>query len=221
MKAFPIIRNEKDIENAIMDFGFLPFFRSAIPGFSIEEMAKKSVWFPPKGEGVWEWKAPVIRNTNAAYGKFFNSRPCFVSQSLFMLLAAYRRDGYDFEGLENDGLITQNERKLYHILKESGSEESTYLRYRAGMSKSTFDSSNTRLQMRTFMMIAGFDYRITKDGKPYGWGIARYALPESIYPDLEKNIDAVPPEEAGILLMKHMKSIFPETEEMLLKHLID
>ena len=54
---FNRIKTEKDIEKAVEEYGFLPFFRSVIPGLSLEEMADSSVWFPEKGEGVWEWKA--------------------------------------------------------------------------------------------------------------------------------------------------------------------
>ena len=208
------------MEEIVEKYGFLPFFRSAIPGFSVEEMAESSVWFPPEGEGVWEWKEPVIEATGCAYGKFFLSRPSFVSRKLFPLLSAYRRDGYDFEGLVNDGLATHSERVIYSILEETGSETSTFLRYKANMSKSAFDSSNTRLQMRTFMMISGFDYRLTKDGRPYGWGIARYALPENIYPDLETTLDSLRPEEAHEMLMKHLSHTFPETDSSALRRLI-
>ena len=215
------IRKKEDIISIVEEFGFLPFFRSAIPGFSVEELADSSVWFPPKDEGVWEWKGPVIEATEAAYGKFFLSRPGFVSKELFPVLSAYRRDGYDFEGMINDGLVTQGERQIYSILGETGNEISTFLRYKARMSKSTFDSSNTRLQMKTFMMISGFEYKMTKSGKPFGWGIARYALPETIYPDFEEKIDSMKPEEARKKLLDHLKSRFPETEDRILLKLVN
>ena len=220
MSALSVIRKEKDIEEIVEEYGLLPFFRSAIPGFSIEEMAASSVWFPPKGEGVWDWKNPVIQNTGAAYGKFFLSRPGFVSASLFPLLAAYRRDGYDFEGMINDGLVTHTERILYSILEETGSETSTFLRYKANLSKSAFDSSNSRLQMRTFIMISGFDYNLTKEGKPYGWGIARYALPESVYENFEENLDSHTPEDARDILYSHLRKKFPGTEASAINRLL-
>ena len=211
--SFPAIRCEKDIEDIVQEYGFLPFFTSAIPGFSIEEMADRKVWFPPQGEGVWEWKDPVIRGTGAAYGKFFLSRPGFASREFFMKLSAYRRDGYDFEGMVNDGLVTKNERTIYAILEEAGTASSAFLRQKAGMSKSVFDSAVTRLQMRTFMMISGFEHNLTKDGRPYGWGIARYALPETIYEGLEETLDAIEIAEAKAQLMIHLRRHFPEADE--------
>ena len=220
MRKLPVIRTEKDIEGIVEEFGFLPFFRSAIPGFSIEEMADQSVCFPKEGEGVWDWKDPVIRNTGASYGKFFMSHPGFVSKDLFPVLAAYRRDDYDFEGMVNDGLVTHTERILYSILEETGSETSTFLRYKANLSKSAFDTSNSRLQMRTFIIISGFEYNLTKAGKPYGWGIARYALPEHIYPGFEESLNSCRPNEARKILFSTLRSKFPETEAFSLNRLI-
>lgn len=211
--SFPAIRCEKDMEDIVQEYGFLPFFTSAIPGFSIEEMADRKVWFPPQGEGVWEWKDPVIRGTGAAYGRFILSRPGFASPEFFGMLASYRRDGYDFEGLVNDGLMTKNERTIYAMLEETGTASSTFLRHRAGMSKSAFDSAVTRLQMRTFMMISGFEHNLTKDGRPYGWGIARYALPEAIYESFEETVDAIEPAEAKALLLIYLRRHFPEADK--------
>ena len=220
MSRLPVIRNSNDMKEIVEEYGFLPFFSSAIPGFSVEEMALSSLWFPPKGEGVWEWKSDVIHSTGCAYGKFILSRPAFISKDLFITLAAYRRDGYDFEGMVNDGLVTHSERILYSILEETGSETSTFLRLKARMSKSAFDSSNTRLQMHTFMMISDFEYKLTKEGKPYGWGIARYALPEEIYPNFEEKTDVYKPEEARKLLLQHLRNKFPEADETALLRVI-
>ena len=209
MKAFPVIKRPEDIENTVLEFGFLPFFRSVIPGFSVEEMADSSVWFPPEGEGVWDWKNTVIKDIGAAYGKFFLSRPGFVSKELFPVLSAYRRDGYDFEGMVNDGLVTRNERTIHAILEEAGTSSSVFLRQRAGMSKSVFDSTITRLQMRTFMMVSGFEYNLTKEGRPYGWGIARYALPETIYEGLDETLNALEPADAKDRLLADLRRHFP------------
>ena len=213
MSRLPVIRNSNDMKEIVEEYGFLPFFSSAIPGFSVEEMALSSVWFPPKGEGVWEWKSDVIHSTGCAYGKFILSRPAFISKDLFITLAAYRRDGYDFEGMVNDGMVTKNERTIYSILEEAGTASSAFLRQRAGMSKSVFDSTITRLQMRTFMMVSGFGYNLTKEGRPYGWGIARYALPETIYEGLDETLNALEPADAKDRLLADLRRHFPDADD--------
>ena len=197
----------------VRKYGFLPFFSSAIPGFSVEEMAAPEVWFPPKGEGVWEWKDDVIAATGGTYGRFFHSRPAFISKDFFTLLAAYRRDGYDYEGFSNDGHATHSERVVYEKLSESESEISSYLRLKTKLSRSTFDKAVAGLQMQTFALIAGFDYKLTKDGRNYGWGVARYALAESFFgPSLESEIDRWTPEEAYETLIDHILTRFSDCD---------
>ena len=208
------IRSGDDMVRIVEEYGFLPFFSSVIPGFSVEEMADPSVWFPPEGEGVWDWKNDVIERTGGTYGRFFHSRPAFASRKFFTLLAAYRRDGYDFEGFSNDGHATRSERTLHSILEETGSEISTYLRLKAKMSKTTLDKAVSGLQMKTFIVIEGFDYRKTRDGRNYGWGIARYALTEHVFGEsFEDEIDQYSPAEAYRLLKEHILSKFPECME--------
>ena len=55
------IDSQKDLENAVQRLGILPYFRSGIPGFSIEEHVNPRIWFSEE-EGTWEWKGPVIQN---------------------------------------------------------------------------------------------------------------------------------------------------------------
>ena len=90
------IRTKEDLERAVEEFGILPYFANAIPGFSIEEHCSADIWFTDL-EGPWEWKGPVIRETGCAYGKFFGQKAAYISRKLFPDFANFRRDGYDFD----------------------------------------------------------------------------------------------------------------------------
>ena len=117
-----MIRTKQDLCQAVMQFGFLPFFRSVIYGLSLEDMADRSIWFPPDGMGAWDWKEDVIKATGGAYGSFFAACPGFVSRDMIFPLLSYRRNGYDFEGFANDGHAKKNERRIYGILEETGED---------------------------------------------------------------------------------------------------
>ena len=161
------IRGKEDMAEIVRKYGFLPFFSSAIPGFSVEEMAAPEVWFPPKGEGVWEWKDDVIAATGGTYGRFFHSRPAFISKDFFTLLAAYRRDGYDYEGFSNDGHATHSERVVYEKLSESESEISSYLR----QTISTYDTQENFYHAFLAGLLSGAGYvvrsnRESGEGRP-------------------------------------------------------
>ncbi len=209
-----MIRTKEDLCNAVVRFGFLPFFRSVIYGLSLEDMADSSIWFPPDGMGAWDWKEDIIKATGGAYGSFFSGCPGFVSRDMIFPLLSYRRNGYDFEGFSNDGHAKKNERRIYGILEETGEENSTFLKAKSGMSESSFSEAMKGLQMNGFVIVSGFDYRIAKDGRKYGWGITRYALPEAVFGDnTESMIDSYSPESAFSAMKEHLEKLFPEEPE--------
>ena len=88
------LKSMSEVAEAVQELGFLPFFRNAIPGFSIEERTPLSLWFTDE-PGPWDWKGLIIRQGNCAYGKFFRGKAVFVSLDWFPELINYRRDGYD------------------------------------------------------------------------------------------------------------------------------
>jgi len=68
------LNNPEILEELILQVGFLPFFRNEISGFSVEEHTPRKLWFSNHEDGPWEWKGPVIRNGNCAYGKFLTGK---------------------------------------------------------------------------------------------------------------------------------------------------
>ena len=58
-----IIEHQAQIEYLIKDWGFLPFFKNGIEGFSIEEMTPPELLFGDEfNNGPWGWKGPIIAN---------------------------------------------------------------------------------------------------------------------------------------------------------------
>ena len=91
------VRTRQDLIDAVQEYGIVPYFSTSIPGFSLEEHCPPAVLFSDTGEDTWAWKGPVIRATGCAYGKFFEKKSAYVSREVFLDLANYRRDGYDFD----------------------------------------------------------------------------------------------------------------------------
>ena len=75
------IRSEADLIKAINKYGFLPFFRNSIEGFSIEEHIAPEHWYYSDSSqwDAWDWKGPVIQKTGCAYGKFFEHKAVYIS----------------------------------------------------------------------------------------------------------------------------------------------
>ena len=71
--------------------------------------------------------------------------------------------------------------------------------------------------MEARLVIAHFEYAIDRHGNPYGWGIARYTAPETLYGPLPA--DGSPAESFG-RLRDHFRRLFPDVVESKLLKLI-
>ncbi len=217
------IRSKKDLIDAVEKFGFLPYFRNSVEGFSIEEHIQPKYWFGGV-EGAWEWKGPVIRETGCAYGKFFENKAVYVSREWFADFANYRRDGYDFDARYEDGLARRTDKFLYDLLSENAPVISKRLKqlgdYRKGGNKG-FDTSMTRLQQQCYAVISDFVYLTDKHGEPYGWGVAEYSTPELFLgKDFTDNVYKREPQQSYERVFEHLKKILPHASEEEIKKLL-
>lgn len=222
--ALPIVEDQEELAALINEIGFLPFFQSPVPGFSLKDCVPPELWFPEEGEGVWEWKGPVIRRSGGAYGKFFKGKAAFISREWFPDFANYRRDGYDFDAAYDDGLASFKEKKIYDTLAEAGDLLSKELRRRSafvGQAKTGYDATLTRLQMRGYITTTDFEYAVDSKGSPYGWGIARYATPESHFgEDFTGRVYSRTPEESAQRILDHLEKLLPQATPAQLRALL-
>ena len=226
------LESSTDVEERCLELGFLPFFRCGIPGFSIEEMIAREYWFTDE-EGAWEWKGPIIREGHCAYGKFFNRKAGFVSRAWLPDWINYRRSR---PLVPNEDTAALDDVVMQVILAE-GSATIQELRRLLGFArgrkrrttpapgseeypeeeKIALDPILTRLQMEARLVIADFEYAVDRRGNPYGWGMARYAAPETLYGPLSA---VGTPAESFERLRDHFRRMFPEEPESRLRKLI-
>lgn len=220
------IRSETDLIKAINKYGFLPFFRNSIKGFSIEEHIAPEHWYySDSGQwDAWEWKSPVIQKTGCAYGKFFEHKAVYISKEWFPDFANYRRDRYDFDARYDEGLAKHTDKVFYDLLDNNAPIISKELKklgdYRKGGNKG-FDTSITKLQEQCYIITSNFVYMTDKNGQPYGWGVAEYSTPEKYMGD--KFTDKVyqrEPEESYKLILEHLKKILPQASEEQIKKIL-
>ncbi|MBQ9630074.1 MAG: hypothetical protein IJR49_00600 [Treponema sp.] len=210
------IKSKGDVEKLIDEIGFLPFFKSEIPGFSIEEHIAPRFWF--SGEiGAWEWKGEIIRD-GYIYGKIFGKKSGFATVKWYKQLANWRRNGYDFDSRNDDGLVPFQDLHLYNSLVSFNRILSKGLKSVAGFDKAGgrkgFDTIITRLQMQCYVCIADFPYLTDKHGNEYGWGITEYSTPEYLYGKaFSKNLYKIEPEESREKIFLHLSKIFPNASE--------
>lgn len=219
---FDGLRSPEDVVRLTEELGFLPFFANEIPGFSIEENCPRELWFSEEADGPWEWKGPAARSGRCVYGKFFGGRAGFVSREWFPDLANLRRDGYDFDARYDDGLAPRKDKDVFDVLTARGAMLSKELKaacnYRKGGNKG-FDTVITRLQMQTYVVIQDFVYMQDKLGRTYGWGVAKYAVPEVMFGyDEVTAAYSRPPEGSRRRMLDHLCRVLPHgSEEALLR----
>lgn len=222
--ALPIVEDQEELAALINEIGFLPFFQSPVPGFSLKDCVPPELWFPEEGDGVWEWKGPVIRRSGGAYGKFFKGKAAFISREWYPDFANYRRDGYDFDAAYDDGLASFKEKRVYDALAAEGNMLSKELRRRSafvGQTKGGYDTTLTRLQMRGYITTTDFEYAVDSKGNPYGWGIARYATPESHFgEEFTETVYSRTSEQSARRILEHLENLLPQATPAQLKALL-
>lgn len=186
------IGSKNQLEKAALHFGVLPFFANRIPGFSVEELTLPGMLFGGNEDyGCWEWKGPVIQEQTTAYGKFFNRKAGFVSLDLLPAFLNYRRKAYPvIPGTTDDMLLeiirnyeglssTELKALVYGNSASNRKPEDPVDIFSPVKSKrKSLESPLQRLQMGGQILIANFEYKYTRKGDRYGWGVAVYSTPE-------------------------------------------
>ena len=210
----PKITSAKELEALVQQMGFLPFFPCSIPNFSIEEFTPSRYWFVEGVDGPWEWRMEVARRGVVAYGKLFSRKAGLVSREWYPDLANYRRNGYDFDARYEEGLTSHREKQIMDVLLREGPTLSRDLKKLAGFGGDGlkgFDSVITSLQMQTYITVHSFEYARDKYGKPYGWGITRYAVTEDVLgADVTQGAYHLAPEESRARIIHHLGQLCPE-----------
>ncbi len=213
------VRDIEGLAALVEEAGILPFFRCAIPGWSLEEHIDPGVWFTGV-DGPWEWKGRLAKAKRNLYGKLIAGKNAWVSLELYADLCNLRRDGYDFEGRCEDGLVPWRDQQLMRYMEAHAPLVSKAVRRNCGVTKG-FDTSLTRLQMQTFICNQDFVYDFDRHGNTYGWGNALLTTPEKwLGEDYLARVGDRSPEASLDRLMAHMRGVLPWADEHTLRKLL-
>ena len=213
------IKAVAQLENYIEQVGFLPLFRSEIPGLSVEEHVASEAWWTGDAEtDPWEWRKKIASGGRIAYGKFFGRKAGFISREWFPCLANYRREGYDFDARWEDELASVRSKKIMDVYAEDNIDRelfSSELKQEANLTKDkSFDNEVTNLQMQTYLCIGGFRRKINKAGNEYGWGVAVYCTPEHLWGyDYVTSAYSEDPSDSAVKLTNHLQELYPDASE--------
>lgn len=218
------IHTVEELVDYINCVGFLPLFKNEIPGFSVEEHVSSNYWW--SGDVLrdpWEWRGIIAAGGEIAYGKFWDKKACFISKEWLPIWANYRRDGYDFDALWDDGKAPYRNKRIMDVMYEVPEIFSNELKEKAGFGKGgekNFDGTVTALQMQTYMCVKEFRQRKNKKGEEYGWAIAVYTMPENIW-GYEYMTSAYneSPEASRDRIVGRIKELYPRVTDKQLKRI--
>lgn len=224
------IRTPLELKALVLELGFLPLFSNDIPGFSAEERTAAADWWTgdPAGD-PWEWRMLLAADEDIAYGKFFDQKAGFVSKAWFPAFANYRRDGYDFDALFDDGLAPWRAKKLMDALEPDEDMRglalmTNDLKERAGFGKGgekNFPGVLTALQMQSYLLMLDFRQRRNRRGESYGWHIAVMATPETKWGrECIGAGYAEKPAESWARIRGHIAARFPAAEDKAIRRVL-
>lgn len=219
------IRSWRELIDWINEIGFLPLFKNEIEGFSVEEHTSNLFWWTGDPEqDPWTWREIIARSGEVAYGKFFGGKAGFISKEWFPVFANYRRDGYDFDTLWEEGLASGRSKKLMDILEQQEPMLSTDLKKVAGFGKGgekNFPGILTQLQMQTYLVVQDFRQKVSKAGIAYGMPICVYTTPERLWDyDTVASAYREEPSVSFEKIVSHVHSEFPWASEEDLKKVL-
>lgn len=221
------IRTAEELIAVVREEGFLPLFSGGVPGFSVEERTPADDWWTgDPASDPWEWRMLLAARDEIAYGKFFDQKAGFVSKEWFPAFANYRRDGYDFDALFDEGLAPYRAKKLMDALaldeQMRGRALPTYeLKELAGFGnggEKNFPGVLTQLQMQTYLIMGDFRRRRNKRGEPYGWHIAVMMTPETKWGYDHVSAGYVEaPADSRARIVRQVAARYPDADEAALR----
>ncbi len=211
-----------DLLALIRKIGFLPLFANDIPGFSVEEHTpSEDWWIDDPAADPWAWRQILAPDPSVAYGKFFDKKAGFISKEWFPVFANDRRDGYDYEGLYEDGKLTGRSKQILDTLGLNDNAEglgllSCDLRKRSGLKKG-FEGAVTDLQMKTFLIISDFRQKRNRRGEAYGWHVSELMTPETKWGYDAVNSCTEEPEASRERIFEQIRHCFPAATDQAIR----
>ena len=200
-----------EMDAYIDQVGFLPLFRNEIDDFSVEEVTASESWWMGDDSDPWVWREVIARRGNIAYGKLFHNKAGFISKEWLPYFANYRRDGYDFDSLYEDGKAEYRAKKIMDLFELKDEYYSFELKELAGFGKGgekNFAGVLTKLQMQTYLVNVDFRQRINKKGMRYGMPTAIMKRPEDVWGyDFVTSAYDEDPEKSAKRIADHVKEL--------------
>lgn len=181
-----MIANYKEFVDKLYEVGFSIGGENDEGIYSISSMYADNIkWHTGNIEtDPWEWRIRVLEEKeDIAYSKVFFKKSGFITKKWYPYFLSIRRP-CSFDESYRDGLITNDAKRIYDVVKSGDAIPLHLLKTECGVkkeNKSKFDRALTELQMKMYITMCGRMQKTTIEGKPYGWYSTMFCLSEHYF----------------------------------------
>jgi hypothetical protein len=137
------------------------------------------------GTDPWQWRMRGITECDdLAYSKLFFNKGGWITKEWYPYFMSIRREHKTFDEMYEDGLISYTAKRIYEIVCSTPDLPLHEIKMMAGCGKnqkSEFETALIMLQMKMFITISGEKYKLSKDGKEYGWPVTTFSTVEDFF----------------------------------------
>ncbi len=219
-KKFPV-RTASDICAAVHEIGFLPFYSSPVGDFSLRALTDDpGIWLSMEKINPWYFRNEVIYDERIVYGRLFDGKLGFADLDWYPHFINARRAGRSAQELFDAGELPAEAWTLFETLPPGECWSENELKDAAPAGFRALSRVLADLQTWTLWVTARFDWKRTRAGVPYGWGIAGYARTEDVFEAASLALPGCTPEESFAKLRDRVLEIVPRADEASLEALL-
>lgn len=166
-----MLNTYEDFKSYLQNAGFMPLSNNKAGFPSLSSLTMEEAWHSGEVNDPWIWRRLVAEEKLAAYGKFFDKKPSFITLEWYPYFLAARRGLTSVEELYDKGKFSHAAKCIYELFegpKEIPAHDIKPLLGR-DMGKTEFDNALTELQMGMFLTMSGVAQKTNAQGEPYGW----------------------------------------------------
>lgn len=133
----------------------------------------------------WEWRIRGITECDdLLYSKLFFNKGGWITKEWIPYFMAVRREHKAFDEMYSDGLINNTAKRIYGLICDTPHLSVQEIKNAIKCDKSQnyeIETALTMLQMKMFITISGEKYKISKQGKQYGWPVTTFCRIEDFF----------------------------------------
>ncbi len=175
----------------------------------------------------WEWRMRVLEERDdIAYAKLFFKKSGYITKDWYPYFLAVRRQNRSFDEAYEDGLMSNDAKRIYDGIREQGTVPLHTLKALSGLQnkehKSRFDRALTELQMKLFITMCARQQKQSKSGENYGWSSTVFTAVETFFPEsVFKKAASLSSEEAAEAIKAQILLLNPQVKPKIMDKFIN